>query len=89
MSVEPYPTPNIIEQDILEILDAVSFTDRIIFGRTNYNPLVSQYPNFREFYNKLSLQVIDFCEKNRIDYHIKEGTLTDKKKNVVAAEVKA
>lgn len=31
VSIEPYPTPNIIEQDVLEILNAVSFTDKIIF----------------------------------------------------------
>ncbi|RJQ26645.1 radical SAM protein [Candidatus Parcubacteria bacterium] len=86
VSIEPYPTPNIIEQDIQGILEAVSFADRIIFGRTNYNSLISQYPNFREFYNQLSLQVIDFCEMNRIDCHIKEGTLTIKHEDAVTAQ---
>ena len=28
---------NLIEQSLQELLSAVSFTDRIIFGRTNYN----------------------------------------------------
>lgn len=37
VSIEPYPTPNLIDQDLGEILEAVNFTDRIIFGRTNYN----------------------------------------------------
>lgn len=36
ISMEPYPTPNLIDQDINELLEAVSFTDKIIFGRTNY-----------------------------------------------------
>jgi DNA repair photolyase len=36
-SVEPYPTPNLIEQDLGKILDALDFTDKIIFGRSNYN----------------------------------------------------
>ena len=37
VSIEPYPTPNLIQQDLLTILDAVSFANRIIFGRTNYS----------------------------------------------------
>ncbi len=85
VSIEPYPTPNIIEQDIDEILDAVGFTDRIIFGRTNYNPLIPQYSGYKEFYNRLSLRVIDFCEMKGIDCHIKEGTLTVERKDAVKA----
>ena len=76
VSIEPYPTPNIIEQDFNEILEAVSFVDRIIFGRTNYNAIVSKYREHKAFYNKLSETVIDFCNSNNIDYHIKEGTQT-------------
>ncbi|MBQ6970898.1 MAG: radical SAM protein [Synergistaceae bacterium] len=49
VSVEPYPTPNIIRQDLGGILDAVSFTDRIIFGRTNYSRRVSSYRKHKEF----------------------------------------
>jgi DNA repair photolyase len=76
VSIEPYPTPNIIEQDFLPILEAIGFVDRIIFGRTNYNAIVSKYPNVKEFYNKLSTQVVDFCNARGIDYHIKDGTIT-------------
>ena len=35
VSIEPYPTPNFIEQDINEILEVISFCDKIIFGRLN------------------------------------------------------
>lgn len=76
VSIEPYPTSNIIEQDVLEILNAVSFTDKIIFGRTNYNKEISSFKGHREFYNKQSQIVIDFCNSNGIDYHIKSGTIT-------------
>ena len=76
VSIEPYPTPNIIEQDINEILETVSFVDNIIFGRTNYNAIVSKYGEHKAFYNKLSETVVDFCNGNGIDYHIKEGTQT-------------
>ena len=43
VSIEPYPTPNFIEQDLKEILEAISFCDKIIFGRLNYNKKVSEY----------------------------------------------
>lgn len=75
VSIEPYPTPNIIEQNILEILEAISFVDKIIFGRTNYNSEISKYKGVKEFYNDLSGQVIDSCIQKNIAYHIKDGTL--------------
>lgn len=77
VSIEPYPTPNIIEQDLDEILDAVSFCDKIIFGRLNYNKKVSEYRQHREFFNELARTVVDFCEHNGKQYHIKDGTITE------------
>ena len=74
--MEPYPTPNIIEQDIRVILDKISFVDKIVFGRTNYNTLISSYKNHKEFYNNQAQIVIDYCEKNNKQYHIKNGTIT-------------
>ena len=76
VSIEPYPTPNLIEQPLQELLSAVAFTDRIIFGRTNYNKDVSSYRSHREFYNKCATEVIDFCNGNQITFHIKDGTIT-------------
>ena len=52
VSIEPYPTPNLIEQDFHEILEAVSFADKIIFGRLHYNKVVSAYPEHKQFYNE-------------------------------------
>lgn len=77
VSIEPYPTPNLVEQDLNEILEAISFTDRIIFGRTNYNKTVTAYKNNKHFYNECAKQVIDFCEKQNIAYHIKNKTITE------------
>ncbi len=77
VSIEPYPTPNIIEQDFSSILEAISFVDKIIFGRTNYNSEVTKYKGVKQYYNELSKQVIDFCKEKGIEYHIKEGTLTE------------
>jgi DNA repair photolyase len=76
ISIEPYPTPNLVEQDINGLLDAVSFADKIIFGRTNYSKAVSAYAEHRAFYNEQAQVVIAFCEEHGIAYHIKEGTIT-------------
>lgn len=78
VSVEPYPTPNLIKQDLMEVLKAISFTDRIIFGRTNYSKVISSYKSHREFYNQEAQKVIDFCKERNIAFHIKKGTITAK-----------
>ena len=77
ISMEPYPTPNMAEQDLQELLEAVSFVDRIIFGRTNYNKTASSYEEHKDFYNKCAAKVIFFCEEHGIQYHIKEKTITE------------
>lgn len=76
VSIEPYPTPNLIQQDLLTILDAVSFTNRIIFGRTNYSKEISAYKNHKAFYNNQTDIVVRFCREHGISYHIKDGTIT-------------
>ena len=77
VSMEPYPTPNIIRQNISEILDRVSFTNKIIFGRLNYNSCSTGYENHKEYYNERCCQIREFCDKNRIQYYFKKGTFTD------------
>ena len=76
VSIEPYPTPNFIEQDLNEILEAIGFCDKIIFGRLNYNKKVSEYKDHRAYFNELAEQVIAYCQTNGKQYHIKDGTIT-------------
>ncbi len=76
VSMEPYPTPNLIEQNLHDLLEAVSFVDKIIFGRTNYSTEVSSYKDHKAYYNELAAEVISFCEERGIQYHIKEKTIT-------------
>ena len=76
VSIEPYPTPNLVEQDLSTILDAVAFTDKIIFGRTNYSKEIAAYKNHKAFYNEQATTVISFCSQRNIAYHIKDGTIT-------------
>ena len=75
VSIEPYPTPNFIEQDLNEILEAISFCDKIIFGRLNYNKKVSEYKDHKAYFNELAEQVIEYCKANGKQYHIKDGTI--------------
>ena len=66
-----------IEQSLEEILNAVSFVDKIIFGRLHYNKEVSAYKKHKEFFNEQAKQVIEFCKANKKQYHIKKGTLIE------------
>lgn len=77
VSIEPYPTPNIIDQDLNDILNAVGFVDKIIFGRMHYNKAVTAYKEHKKFFNDLAIQVIKYCNDNNIDYHIKSGTMSN------------
>lgn len=77
VSVEPYPTPNLIEQDLGQILETIAFTDKIIFGRTNYSKEISAYTAHRSFYNEQAEKVIAFCKERKIQFHIKNGTITN------------
>lgn len=76
VSIEPYPTPNLIEQSLEAILEAVAFADKIIFGRTNYSKEITAFKGHREFYNEQAERVISFCKRKKIQFHIKEGTIS-------------
>jgi DNA repair photolyase len=65
--MEPYPTPNLQQQDLAALLCEVSFTDSIFFGGLNYNPCVDAYPNAKGFYNACRQQVRQFCSEQQIE----------------------
>lgn len=72
VSIEPYPTPNFIQQDIMPLLDKIKFVDKIVFGKMNYNKFARGrvYP----FYRENAKKVIAFCKANNIECIIKRGT---------------
>ncbi|MCK4473859.1 radical SAM protein [Candidatus Parcubacteria bacterium] len=76
VSMEPYPTPSLVQQDLSKILKKISFVDKIIFGRLNYRvePSQSVCEEDKKFYDQCANEVISFCKKRGIDYHIKKGT---------------
>lgn len=77
VSIEPFPTPNIAKQDLLALLETVSFADRIIFGRMNYNAKVTAYTQHKQFFNDRAAEVKAFCTERGISCHIKDGTITE------------
>lgn len=76
VSIEPYPTPNVIKQSLEAVLEAVAFTDKIIFGRTNYSKEITAFKGHRDFYNSEAEKVISFCNRHDVQFHIKEGTIS-------------
>jgi len=87
VSIEPFPTPNIDNTSLGDLLSKVAFVDKIVFGRLHYNKLVGQYPNYQDYYNQCAKTVSSFCKKHNIFCHIKTGTFvengTDKGGDVV------
>ena len=81
VSMEPYPTPNLVNQELTEVLEAVGFVDRIVFGRANYNRAVSSFPGVKRWYDERVSEVLRFCEERGIDVHIKKGTMTEPKRS--------
>lgn len=79
VSMEPYPTPNLANQSLLGILNKVSFVDKIIFGKFNYNAKSYQFKENKEFYDECAETVTKFCRERKINCHIKFGTRTKKK----------
>ncbi len=83
VSMEPYPTPHLDNQagNIKSILKKISFVDKIIFGKLNYrrvsdfnNSFGRMWKNNNDFYKSMAKEIISFCEKRSIRYHIKFGT---------------
>jgi len=74
ISMEPYPTENLVKQDLRKVLKEISFVDKIIFGKLNYNVQSTQSEDSKDFYHECAKTVIEFCRDKGIEYHIKYGT---------------
>jgi DNA repair photolyase len=68
VNMEPYPTPNIIKQDLIEILEQIDFVDNIRLSKWNYNDKVEDYPNWREFYHNSGVIAKKWCKEHNIYY---------------------
>lgn len=63
--IEPYPTPNIIRQDLQDLLEAVAFADDIWLGGWNYNDQIKLYPGYKDFYAEQSAILSRFLSARR------------------------
>jgi DNA repair photolyase len=68
VNMEPYPTPNVWQQDVLRVLEAVDFVDEIRLGQLNYNNVVKQYAGWRAFYRQTGVTARDWCTAHGIQY---------------------
>ena len=64
--IEPYPTPNIVRQDVVPLLEAVAFVDELYFGRWNYSPLAGRSAEDEDFYHSQGRIVRAFCRQHHI-----------------------
>jgi DNA repair photolyase len=67
--IEPYPTPNLVRQNLQDLLEAVGFVDQIYFSGWNYNKQIKQFHNHEQFYKDQSTVVQRFCKKRGITYN--------------------
>ena len=64
--IEPYPTPNFVEQNLEDLLKAIDFVDNVYFSGWNYNSQVRKFPNNHEFYSDQTTLVRRFCKEHGI-----------------------
>ena len=64
--IEPYPTPNIVRQDVEPLLEAVAFVDELYFGGWNYSSLPGASRDPDGFYRSQGHIVRAFCEQHNI-----------------------
>lgn len=74
ISMEPYPTPNIIKQDIWSILKQIQFVDRVVFGKWNYNQTIEKFKKWKSYYSEQVSILKEWGEISNTEIEIKEGT---------------
>lgn len=68
VSMEPYPTPNVVKQDFFKILREISFVKKILFGKLYYSDIYkSGHKDNKEFYKRCVKKLVAFCKKNNIE----------------------
>ncbi len=68
--MEPYPTPNLVKQDLGKILERVAFVEGIYFSGWNYNPVTGKFPGRTDFYADQAEIVRSFCRRYGIECEI-------------------
>ena len=66
---------NITDVLIIPALNESKVYDRVT-GYFIIDSLAGLADGLKEFYNDCAQEVIEFCERHEIQYHIKDGTMT-------------
>lgn len=74
VSIEPYPTPEIWNQELIPLLEELSFADFLLFGKWNYDWRGENLAG-RIFYRDMVKKFESFCQKKGIRYFVKPDTL--------------
>jgi DNA repair photolyase len=67
--IEPFPTPNLVKQNLKDILEAVGFVDHLYFSGWNYNNQVKQFQDYQQFYRDKSSLAQRFCKEHDIAFN--------------------
>lgn len=73
VNIEPFPTPNIVKQDLRVLQEEVSLVNRMAFSCTDYSTEVTAFTQYKQFFNDRDAEAIAFCNERGVSYHIKEG----------------
>jgi DNA repair photolyase len=66
--MEPYPTPNVIEQDLGAVLEEIGFVDSLYFGGWNYSRLTKAFPGRAGFYEECAREARRFCRERGMEF---------------------
>ena len=76
VSMEPWVHPHLGgDTEVDQVLAAMGFVGRIVFGRLNYRNHCLPSRDVRAHYAGQAKKVVKFCRAHAIDCHIKSGTM--------------
>lgn len=81
VSMEPFPTPNIDPVNlgsVKNLMDAINFVDKIVFGPWNYNRQVKKYIDTHawDFYSETAGNLKAYCLEREIEFYDKRDMST-------------
>ena len=83
VSMEPYPPPSFVRQNVKDILEAISFVDEVAVGKLSYNKYIyEETKDLKGFYKEIYSKIRDFCRQNNINYFVPK---TDRQESIKAS----
>lgn len=78
VALEPWPTPNILHQDIMNVLERIKWVDKMVFGPIGFNAKADRYFALRpgiyhKFYAEQLAKATEFCASHNIGLDCRTG----------------